>query len=270
MKSDLKWKIRILILVFFSALPVHAIVGGFEIGDSSSFLSVEEQAKIASHVVALIDTTSTLSFRTCTATLVAPHLALTAAHCVTDVALDKLFIVSSVYSSAVLARHAVLEVFTPDEYKTFDLPTLQKPNSDLTIIRFAGDLPANYHPVAWTDFTYDQSSVWTFVAGYGTSSNSNVDSGSLRIAKVTNPRIDGSQSYFIGQQNLGSGVCHGDSGGPVFVKYANDYILIGVTSSVVPRDPLHPELLVADPCFGTSYFNNAYYYRAWISSHSGN
>ena len=135
--------------LFASQAP--AIVGGqFFTPDTTD----ADLAKIASHTVVLLNTTSLSMHSRCTGTLVAQNIILTAAHCV-DADPSALWVVTSVYEFSVSERHTVIKIIRHENYSSFSRPADDEANNDLALVQFSGDLPAFYHPTTWvSSFEY--------------------------------------------------------------------------------------------------------------------
>ncbi len=154
-----------------------------------------------------------------------------------------------------MERKPVIRVIVHEDYKSVEQLQQDRPNSDLALVQFAGELPAGYAPTSWINvFTPTTDRFWLYVAGYGVSDLAQADSGELRFSKVTieNAILNKEQSFFQGNQSDGFGICKGDSGGPAYMKIQNEFYVIGVVSAI------------QGGCKGTSFLNQTLYYANWI------
>lgn len=246
---------RCAIFLFLISVQVLAIVGGISTTDPlPSFLTESDRQKIKSHTVVLLNTQMLGMHSRCSATLVASNLILTAAHCVPE-KLNDLWVVPSIYEFAVLERRAVVGAIVHRNYKKFDLPKLNQPNDDLALVKFEGVLPNDYRPTSLvTQFVSNQDRFWLYVAGYGVSDEDAGDNGEIRFSRVTIEHylLHANQSFMVGLQSNGEGICKGDSGGPAYIKIESEFYVLGIVSAI------------QGGCRGTSYFNQSLYYLEWI------
>ncbi len=135
---------------------------------------------------------------------------------------------------------------------------------DVTLIHLAGKVPSGYHAAKMLDaaHTFAKGDAIT-LAGYGISSKSNSDSaGTLRQVDVTVAESVWGTSEILFDQTNGKGACHGDSGGPAYVKNSDGTLsLFGVTSRGVRDD--------ADSCVQFAAYTNMQHYTDWMKQVSG-
>ena len=240
---------KLLFSFFILCLPprTFAIVGSIALSDG-------ERVKIRSHTVAVLNAQNSASHSRCTGTLLSPNVVLTAAHCI-PTSLENFFIVPSIYEFAVLARHQVVRVLINEDYKLFDIPKVNQPNSDLALVQFEGPLPEGYAPTSYINtFQPQVDQFWLYVAGYGVSDEAKSDTGELRFSKaiIENALMNSAQSFMQGNQAGGFGICKGDSGGPAYIKIKDEFYVLGIVSAIVGG------------CNGTSYFNQTLFYQDWV------
>jgi len=216
------------VLILFACAPAlanNSIVGG---------KSVSANEWIAKTVVALVSV-SNQGEALCTASLVAPDLAVTAAHCVTNPGHVPVTGLGLIFNTDVKKADAssirrIDHALVPAEWRAGG--TASRNTFDVALVHFAGGLPTGYQP---SDLLpRDQSfSVGEKVelAGYGiTNARTNAGAGRLRktTVAVLNPQFSATEVSF--DQSQGGGACHGDSGGPAFIVKKSHPYLFGITS----------------------------------------
>jgi len=235
--------------------------------DSASIVGGEVVDKeiFAKHVVALYNNKSSVL---CTGTLVARNVVLTAAHCANiDTALDYyiFFSKSPRYDKNPEVRRVV-------DLRIYDYaPKGFYNRKDLALVQFIGDLPPGYEPMALpTEQDLRDMGRKFYVAGYGSvTARKDVEerhSGTLRYTEINlyEGRLSPGLDQFTSDQSDGHGICHGDSGGPAFIKLNGRRILIGVTSAVYTNDKAKAERPSFDICKENSIFVSTYYHLPWI------
>ena len=221
-------KVKIIVMALLlnsSAFAATQIIGGTKVTASNW---------IAKTVVALVEDSS-MGEALCTASLVAPDLAVTAAHCVTNPdsspveALHLVFATDLKKADASKIR-AVDRVMIPSQWK----PAGNRPKdtSDVALVHFAGGLPSGYSPSDLLPF--DEALLIgqkVILAGYGISdASADTGAGILRKTEVTVEDPTFSPTEIQLDQSRGGGACHGDSGGPAFIMRNGHPLLFGITS----------------------------------------
>ena len=190
----------------------------------------------------------------CTASIIGPHLLLTAAHCV-DADPEDLKVI---FSQDLNDTEAV--ILNVVEYRVSPLWATrrnQKSNTgDIAVVRFFGNLPSGYEPVdLLRNSSALQSGSSVKLAGFGFSGDPKAEQ-ILRWVETTIKNAQFSVSEILVEQTFGKGACHGDSGGPGYIEVSGKLVLFGLTSRGV-GDALHD-------CTSASAFTNVVFYANWI------
>ncbi|HEY5945329.1 MAG TPA: trypsin-like serine protease [Kofleriaceae bacterium] len=153
-------------------------------------------------VVALVDPADRVL---CTATVIGPHTAITAAHCFLGPAPRTLRVF---FGSTIAGGGTFTPVADARSHPSFDAATLAH---DIALLTFRDDSPVA--PLGFDTRTIDASLVGTSfrVVGFGTTSNTSGDSGDKRegVAKVSDVQAEEFTALPSPSQP-----CRGDSGGP--------------------------------------------------------
>jgi hypothetical protein len=183
----------------------------------------------------------------CTGSLVAPDLVLTAAHCVYDASTMTLATDAqlSVYVGAVDLSASGVSRYGVSAFQIDPSFTVQPWNNDLAVLQLATPVtqPAVLLDGAMSGNAAATNQLW--VAGWGATNNAGTQATSI-LSQVPLPL--GSAGYCAAEwpadyvdatmicagTGNGTGVCHGDSGGPLAAWDATGLIetLVGVTSFV--------------------------------------
>ncbi|MES2965567.1 MAG: trypsin-like serine protease, partial [Bdellovibrionota bacterium] len=95
------------------------------------------------------------------------------------------------------------------------------------------------------------------LSGYGNSNGkAGTGAGKLRWVETTIKKADYTKSEILVEQSKGKGACHGDSGGPAYVKVDGTLVLIGVTSRGVDD--------ANNDCSVSAAYTSIPFYSAWI------
>lgn len=158
----------------------------------------------------------------CTATVIAPRVAVTAAHCLDGVSARSIRFVLGPRAARPSAQIAVAQVAMHPSYDPFQIV------HDIGVVVLASDAPVT--PAAWgttMDRTWVGRNV-TFV-GYGaTNGFTGSGGGTKRAVTIPISQMGGSQFAY---QDRTKNTCFGDSGGPAFFVDARGVrSVVGVTS----------------------------------------
>jgi len=173
-----------------------------------------------------------MSQATCTGTLVAPNIVLTAAHCVIDSRAGAVIFGTDIKKAADANQYATITaVFPHPDYHEGP----GKNSNDIALVKFKGKLPAGYKVAnLLPDASLLTKNLQVTLAGYGVSVEgpNGKMSGSGILRKVAVPLTDPnySETEMLFGARDGAGACHGDSGGPAFATINGQTYVIGVTS----------------------------------------
>ena len=172
----------------------------------------------------------------CTGSLVSKNLVVTAGHCTTEDPnhLAILFTNKLPKTREAAAASVVRKVIageTHPQWPKNDFAT-DKNWGDIALLRFDGEIPANYAPVRMlSNKTLLVAQGEALLAGFGwTNGRQKTEAQGLNKTKVKIENPDFSDSEIQMNQKAGSGACHGDSGGPAFIEVEGQLVLVGVTS----------------------------------------
>jgi secreted trypsin-like serine protease len=169
--------------------------------------------------------------------------------------------VSSVWVDRWQALEARFSAVGPESFVLTEEET--KNTGDISVIKFDGVAPAGYVVSTFlNDPTQLQNGVTVTLAGYGiTDGVARSGSSELREVQVQIHDQAYSETEISLDQTQGKGACHGDSGGPAYIKVGNKYLLWGITSRGVDDDE--------DTCLKYSAYTNALKYKAMIQNSAG-
>jgi hypothetical protein len=155
-------------------------------------------------VVALVDTMDQVG---CTAAVIGPHTAITAAHCFLGPKPRTL----RIFAGSTLADSVATPVSNVRLHPAFDPATLAH---DLAMVTFRDELPVT--PLALEPRPIDATLVGTDVriVGFGTTSGSGADGGSKREGTARITSVDAEELVAMANP---SQPCRGDSGGPALL-----------------------------------------------------
>jgi secreted trypsin-like serine protease len=206
-------------LVCLSAVPASAMVGGAQPAPGAT----------ARHVVLIVGSRGT----SCTATVVARDLLLTAAHCVLPGADYKLVLFDAARNPSLKDSTAVMR------HPSFALKTLlaHRATADVALLKLAAPLPAPFAPARiGRGAPAVQPGDRFTVAGFGvTVRGDGKTGGTLRDVNLVATGKPGNLQLRLfdpatRNETNGLGACTGDSGAPVFDTRGGSSAVVGVVS----------------------------------------
>jgi hypothetical protein len=210
--------------------PATSIIGG---------VAIAARDPIASSTVALLSLEAE-GASICTGSIIAEDLILTAAHCLGPILRPTLiFFSQNVEGKADHVTYATQSLRHFEYGEGYDRHRDEDMN-DIGLIRFKGGLPLGYAPAqlltqAEAGALQDGNPIT--LAGFGREigdvrkHKGPNGAGVLRKVETTIFRAQHGDTEILTEQSRGKGACHGDSGGPAFVRAPNGQLKIfGVTS----------------------------------------
>jgi secreted trypsin-like serine protease len=193
----------------------------------------------------------------CTASLIADGVAITAAHCVAGDT-SHLHISFGTSAKGHEARNIDETATTPDWGSNSEQDTN---TGDIALLRFSGGIPKNYAPVRLLASRHKFKDGDTVqLAGFGvTNGQRQSGAGTLHSVDVTIADANFSETEVLLDQTQGKGACHGDSGGPAFVRSKSGVLYLWGITSRGSSDP-------SDTCSGQSIYTKVSAFSKWIKS----
>jgi secreted trypsin-like serine protease len=238
--------LRAILLIFclLTSLPASAMVG-----------SAAPAGDFARAAVMIVGSRG----NSCTGTLVARDLVLTAAHCVPPTADYKLVQFDA------QRQPSLRDILRVERHPQFSQQTFDnhRATADVALIKLAAPLALPQASLFSGTFAVAPGDRFT-VAGYGLTERGNGKSGgTLRAANLAATGKPGNLQIRLADpatngERAGLGACTGDSGGPVFREQGGRLVVIGVISwSTGPNN--------AEGCGGLTGVTPLPLYRGWIT-----
>lgn len=205
---------------------------------------------------------------TCTGTIIADDLIITAGHCLGAYRWAELTVYFRLRKEG---TGPIMKVLGATRIQD-DFPKTPTDWNDLALVRLAGKIPEGYRPAKiLDDASLVKDGAKVLLAGYGINvpkppNNGNGGLGVLRkVEQVVLNANYGKSEVLVDIRGKGS--CSGDSGGPAFIQRGEELLLFGATSrmtsnDIVGRDPRgNPEYA----CVNDIVYTNILGYLDWIA-----
>ena len=250
---------RIFIFIFLLSFAISC-----HVQNSEHALSIiqgqptDPDTPIARATVALFANSSAAAGPICSGVLIAPRIALTAAHCADQaeqavwLKLDASLRTETPATEGVMISHP--GYFAPYREMGFHF--------DIALVFLSDDIPDSV-PVLIGEKSSLMIGAEVILAGFGVTSEKRVDAeSSLHEATVSLQYIGDMEDIYEEQGALyyhspqASGACYGDSGGPMFISGDNGLSVIGIA---------HGEIQARDGCHaGKGLYVNILFWQEWI------
>ncbi len=173
---------------------------------------VSEKNKISKTTVSLLNKDDN---SICTGSIIAKNIIITAAHCV-DGSNPRAMLVSFGVSLPGREIRQVARFAAHPNWGIHQNNNIN--NADIALVEFSGALPKNFSKVKMMNKKHElRNGDSTILAGYGITGR-NDDSEILRTVSVKIANANYSETEISLDQRNKKGACHGDSGGPAFIK----------------------------------------------------
>jgi len=201
----------------------------------------------------------------CTATLLATNYALTAAHCLDSKNSDDLYVLFGTEREELFDQRQVIASKASPYWANRQRE--DKDTGDIAVIKFdGGELPEGYGPAEFLQETYLlRNGANILVLGYGVNDPvTTAGAGTLRSTNLPILNSTYSGSEMLLDQSKGSRICHGDSGGPAYIKAydkktkTEKYYLWGIANRGIGDDD--------NTCENAVAYTNATLYWVWIQN----
>jgi secreted trypsin-like serine protease len=201
----------------------------------------------------------------CTATLLGNNYALTAAHCIDKDNTENLYVLFGTEREELFDQRVVIASKASQYWKIRQRE--DKDTGDIAVIKFEGTgLPEGYGPAEFLqDTSLLRNGANTFVLGFGvTDAITTAGAGTLRSANLPILNSTYSGSELLLDQSKGSRICHGDSGGPAYIKAydkktkTEKYYLWGIANRGIGDDD--------NTCENAVAYTNVTLYLVWIQN----
>jgi secreted trypsin-like serine protease len=213
---------------------------------------VKKKEEIDNYVVSIINTQQgTL----CTASILTEEFLLTAAHCLSGAPEE-----TKISFSLKTSEKKLRSISSYQIHPYWNKSSQSKNAFDIGIIYFKGGLPSGYEKVNLLPSSYKfQNNQAVELAGYGIKDGEeNSGAGILRSVEAKIKEASFSETEILIDQTNQKGACHGDSGGPAFVKLADGKLLYwGITSRGYGPN--------GKDCEGYSIYTKVMPFRKWIN-----
>jgi secreted trypsin-like serine protease len=237
------------VFTFQSAFAGNFILGG---------QSVKPKDPVAASTVAVFTPHGDGTGSLCSGTLIGKDMAVTAAHCITPGITPEVVFNRNLHAKGTVQREAEGVAVNPKYRKSAGKGMDE---GDIALVRFQGAAPAGYHavPTVANDAAIRKNEEVT-LAGYGISNaQKKTGAGHLRRTNVRVLDNRPGKSEMIVDQTHGHGACHGDSGGPAYVRQGGRIALAGLTNRSYPD-------AAPDDCAHDAVYTKLPDYKKWIQA----
>jgi secreted trypsin-like serine protease len=206
---------------------IDYIIGGIDVSVSDP---------IASSTVALVMVGPNQEVSLCSGSILASDLIITAAHCVANPKSIVHIVFGTKFTQEDLKNSVQASSFEP--HPNYNPEKTGADQNDVGVVFFRGGLPDGYQPAQLLTQTSELAKgTEVQLAGYGiTEADTQNGTGVLRKAMVLIDNPSFGKTEVILDQTHGQGACHGDSGGPAFLRMGGTNYLWGVTSRAYPNN----------------------------------
>lgn len=193
----------------------------------------------------------------CTASLISKDIALTAAHCIQPGAPKPVLIFGRDLHSPNAVRRPVQAVAVHPKWGASAGQGMDQ--GDIALVKFPNGIPQGYRKVSTVPTDADiKPGTTAILAGYGISdAHTHEGAGRLRKTEVSVLQSRPGKTEMILDQSHGRGACHGDSGGPAFIRKRGRMVLAGITNRGYPNH-------APDDCGHQVVYTKVPAYRSWI------
>jgi secreted trypsin-like serine protease len=227
-------------VILFIQIPLAVFLASANSFAQSDYIiggnTVSASDPVAASTVALVMVDPDQEVSLCSGSILAENLVLTAAHCVADPKSIVRIVFGTKFNPEDLKNSVEADAFAP--HPQYNPKKMTQDQNDVGVVFFRGGLPEGYEPAQLlTQSNTLSKGTKVELAGYGiTQAESQKGSGVLRKAEVSISNPEFGKTEVILDQTQGEGACHGDSGGPAFVKIGATNYLWGVTSRAYPNN----------------------------------
>lgn len=201
--------------------------------------------------------------RSCTGTLIAKQLVLTAAHCIKNGGDLEIFFAADPEVSVMSE-----ELIAHEDYQTLSEGVMKikaQHKNDIGLIWLKNPAPKKAVAALMPEVLTTQPRV-VHAVGYGRTGSQNDDAGVLRAVDLEAEIRAESPQYFFFDQSIGKGICHGDSGGPLFALGAGSTpVVVGIINGADDLDAFFGTP-VGDECRYTGVGTQVAAYKDWIAN----